>query len=854
MSGKWTRAILAALLLVNLLGIGFLAVPGASAATITITKPANLGNWAIQNTTCGAASTAMFDFVSGPAPTPLGSGSARFQIGSNGDSYGGFRSSDFHGVRLDTITSLGYSTYVSDFADGQAPFMNLSLDADGDGDFDSANSDDTTLFFEPVYQTGGYSGETVPPQGLGGSQPVALDQWQTWDALIGGWWDGTGGPPLVTIASFLASHPNATIISPGSGLGGLAVRAGCGGAAWADFVGNLDNVTVGVDDNERRFDFEANPTSTTTVEVTPISLGNWQFAEESPAGTSSFVDGPERAPLGEGSAQLTVDATGRMILFNAASFQGLRLDAIDTLAYSSYQAVGAPDPTAISLQLNIDYDLTDGNTNWQGRLVYEPYQDPTNTVTTGEWQDWDATASTAQWWASGAPGNGACPQANTCSWEEVLQAFPNAGIHATLGAINFRAGGPWAPGFTGNVDKFSITVNGANTVYDFDPTPQVTLTLTTSGDGTVTVAPPGGSFTNTSQTYDQGTQVTLTPNAGAGQYFVGWTIDGAAGGSASPLILTMNASHTVQANFAPIPQATLTLTTSGTGSVTVAPPGGSFTSTTQNYAVGTDVTLTPEPGANQAFVGWVIDGVDAGWASPLTVSMDDSHTVEAEFAPVQTFPDIDPSREDYEAIVELASRGYILGYTNGTFGPDDEVLRAQMAALIARATPKSVADGAANLIAPPNCTVAETWDCEVWNDVNFTDLGLLDPNLKRDIQVLAHYGVALGYGDGTFGPNDGVTYAQAISFITRAMVAKGYWQNQPNAPQPYSGVPADHDGDVRTFVFYTGGVPEAPNDPPSWDTIATRGWFARALWAALSDYWGVDGPMSDGDPAGGFQP
>ena len=48
---------------------------------------------------------------------------------------------------------------------------------------------------------------------------------------------------------------------------------------------------------------------------------------------------------------------------------------------------------------------------------------------------------------------------------QVLSNFPNAGIS---GALLLRAGGPWNGGFVGNADALSITVNGANTTYDFE--------------------------------------------------------------------------------------------------------------------------------------------------------------------------------------------------------------------------------------------------------------------------------------------------------------------------------------------------------------------------------------------------
>lgn len=44
---------------------------------------------------------------------------------------------------------------------------------------------------------------------------------------------------------------------------------------------------------------------------------------------------------------------------------------------------------------------------------------------------------------------------------------PNAGIHATFGAVSLKAGSNWN-GFEGNADALTIGVNGADTTYDFE--------------------------------------------------------------------------------------------------------------------------------------------------------------------------------------------------------------------------------------------------------------------------------------------------------------------------------------------------------------------------------------------------
>jgi hypothetical protein len=200
-----------------------------------------------------------------------------------------------------------------------------------------------------------------------------------------------------------------------------------------------------------------------TIVVTPSDPAGWRWMEEdTAAGSGMLVTGPATPPIGTGSARLSVDSTGRFILSNLA-YAGTRLADITSLAYSSYSE-GTSTVLAPSLNFDIDYDLTDSDTSWHGRLVYEPYQDG-SLITPGTWQTWSPL--TGKWWASGAPGNGTCPQSSPCTWSQVLTAFPQAGLRAGNGWLHFRVG-QWTGGFTGYVDGFTMGVTGNNTTYDFE--------------------------------------------------------------------------------------------------------------------------------------------------------------------------------------------------------------------------------------------------------------------------------------------------------------------------------------------------------------------------------------------------
>ncbi|HEX8128990.1 MAG TPA: thrombospondin type 3 repeat-containing protein, partial [Pyrinomonadaceae bacterium] len=221
-------------------------------APVVITQ-ANLQGWQPQ-VSASPAPTPTVRFELGPATPPLGAGSVELAVGPNGNSAAQMRNSDYGGVSLGDITALSYSTYVSTpGSGGQAPYIILNLDTNGD------TTVDDQLFFEPVYQNGTYTGDTVPNQCGANPNCVTPGQWQTWNARVGGWWSldaGTFGPPLVTLDTYFAANPTARIINSTSGLGGLRFVTGFGAGSWDNFVGNLDAVTVGVNQNETTFNFE----------------------------------------------------------------------------------------------------------------------------------------------------------------------------------------------------------------------------------------------------------------------------------------------------------------------------------------------------------------------------------------------------------------------------------------------------------------------------------------------------------------------------------------------------------------------------------------------------------------------
>lgn len=212
-----------------------------------------------------------------------------------------------------------------------------------------------------------------------------------------------------------------------------------------------------------------------------------------------------------------------------------------------------------------------------------------------------------------------------------------------------------------------------------------------------------------------------------------------------------------------------------------------------------------------------------GIANATAVAGGGLHSVVLRRFAVPSFGDVSAGSAYATPIGELAARGIIKGCdpAAGQFCPAAQTLRAQMAALIAR---------------------SNGWDAEDHGNT-FPDRNGVDDELWREVGTLAYRQIALGYADGTYNPTGPVLNVQVLLFISRAMVARGAWDQQPDDPALYPNLPAGSDKeradrrDVATYVHYVGSVPGTADPNQPWATATqptTRAWFAGTLWQALS--------------------
>jgi hypothetical protein len=172
--------------------------------------------------------------------------------------------------------------------------------------------------------------------------------------------------------------------------------------------------------------------------------------------------------------------------------------------------------------------------------------------------------------------------------------------------VNDNIGG-WAVGHDGTIVRIPTEI-----------TVQYELTVSTVGSGTTSVS---------SGWYDEGETVSADAQPSTGWTLDHWELDGVNVGDADPRSVTMNADHTLTAVFVQIPQHTLTIAVTGSGSTSPAPG-------TAAYDEGDVVSVDAQPTAGWTLDHWERDGVNVGTADPYSVTMNTDHTLTAVFVEI----------------------------------------------------------------------------------------------------------------------------------------------------------------------------------------------------------------------------
>jgi len=284
------------------------------------------------------------------------------------------------------------------------------------------------------------------------------------------------------------------------------------------------------------------------------------------------------------------------------------------------------------------------------------------------------------------------------------------------------------------------------------------------------------------------------------------------------------------------------VTASANAGGTISPAG------VTSYAAGSPATYTATPDAGQVFLGWTLDGVYVGYASPLTFTVNGNRTLVGKFAARPSFADVPAGDPDYQAITFLAAFGIINpnGVNgSGEFQPERDVVRAEMAAFIARLF---------------------GWDKEFHRN-SFPDKcdaqgqNCVDDELWNNVAALADYGVVGGDTDpatcasaGTtapcYLPRDLVKRVQVLSIIARAFTKApalrptGFWDRLPADLGQYTNVPntGTQRSDLATYRANAGPVPGQASDTtfPDPEGAGSRRFIVAAIFRAFNAWYGTD--------------
>lgn len=186
----------------------------------------------------------------------------------------------------------------------------------------------------------------------------------------------------------------------------------------------------------------------------------------------------------------------------------------------------------------------------------------------------------------------------------VFTTGTNVTVTAIPDAVHDFVG--WTGDAGGAANPLTVLMDRSKTVQAMFAPKNYSLSTSAGTGGSVS---PGGLF-------NAGTNATVTAVPDATHDFVGWTGD--AGGTSNPLVIPMDRSKSVQANFVPRNYPLVTSATVG-GAVT---PGGT-------YPPGTTITISATPDAMHRFLGWAGDA--GGTVLTVAILLDAPKNVQAVF-------------------------------------------------------------------------------------------------------------------------------------------------------------------------------------------------------------------------------
>ena len=534
-------------------------------------------------------------------------------------------------------------------------------------------------------------------------------------------------------------------------------------------------------------------TATGEGTITDLAAGDYQVRLKATA--TAFASATASVTVGSGDER-TYTLTVENIAFENAAYGDAQPAAKNITISSS----GNSDATISSVTVSDTSSFTiggSGSTVMAGGSIDTWTVQPNDGLSAGEHTatitvtyNNNATAeATVRFHVTGAaqaaPAN--APELDSKSYNSVTLKTVSANANGAAAQYSKGNGQTWqdSPIFTGlsPSTKYTFVVRyEATGNYEASPaSPVLEVTTEAAPVATYLVTVNGGTGGGS---YAAGATVTITATVPNGQRFTGWTVNPAsvtlANASSATTTFTMPAGNvTVTANFQSNSGGgnydgggTYTPPTTPTYPPTVERPsggGGTPSTSPSNPKQGDTVTVTPKPDS-----GYEVDTITVidrnGKPVEVTKKLDGTYTfkqpngkvkIEVSYKAVEKpwnnpFSDVSEGDWYYEAVRFVQENGLMNGYSDGRFGANDTLSRAQLAQILFNKEGRPAVSGGG------------------FNDV---DSGAWYADA---VTWAAENGIVGGYGNGTFGPNDP---------ITREQLAVMLWR--------YSGSPAATDKELH---------------------------------------------------------
>lgn len=125
------------------------------------------------------------------------------------------------------------------------------------------------------------------------------------------------------------------------------------------------------------------------------------------------------------------------------------------------------------------------------------------------------------------------------------------------------------------------------------------------------------------------------------------------------------------------------------------------------------------------------------------------------------FSDVKNGSWFYSAVARAVAAGYVKGYSDGSFKPNNTITRAEAAVMIANTAKLSANEAGA---------------------YRFTDIGSIPAWARGSVGAVVAEGYMTGYPDGSFDANASISRAEAVSSLNRMLGGTAYQPTQPTTP------------------------------------------------------------------------